>query len=256
MNESLQPTEELTDLPLSEDERKVLFEGVAYDELPESFTISETVLESCLQVWNTFSTSDFSPTYYAARERARAYYLKRLEEGDDDDGNARQHLAHLDRTEKYEIEFGLQIYLVDGKAIKGKIHKGAKKSIFLRNKLDQIPDEQSIVNIHNHPHDLTFSLQDITTVIADVESVPQRCLYLVVTSSHLYLIFPTTDSVRVPLEAARKLVEDAEEEMWEIAGLESEDRAATQIAFISKACKKASLGFYQTGRDETLTRVT
>lgn len=254
MNESLQPTEELTDLPLSEDEHKVLFEGVPYDELPESFTISETVLESCLDVWNTFSTSDFSPMYYSARERARAFYLKRLGEGGEEQDNARQHLAHLDREEKYETEYGLQMYLVDNKIIKGRVHRGKRKSILLRNKLDQIPDEQSVVNIHNHPNDLTFSLQDIITVIADVENVPHRCLYLVVTSAHLYLIFPTINTVRVDLEVLRKQLEEANEDMWEVAGLEGEARAEAQLKYVSAACKKSYLGFYYSQKDKVLRR--
>lgn len=220
--------------------------GIAYESLPEIFTISPRVLSACLSVWNTKGRKRISRS--EAARRARTYFSRLAESGDK---NAQGHLNHVANFEKgVEItEIGQQLYQDGSNIVVGGVHQGKTNAIFLRNNLDGIPDNKSIVNIHKHPNNLPQSFDDLVGILADEETVPERCMYFVVGPDEIHLLFPTTDTRRVDFKSLREQIR-VHADQW-IA-----DKSLEYTDLVKKLAKEYKLGYYSCRKTQNFDRIS
>jgi hypothetical protein len=237
---------------LSADETAVL-SGVEYDNTPKNFTISATTLEACMEVWKAFDMHE--PLFQSRAHQRLANFLQEnspIANSHDLEFAKRAKESWLDV--KKDREFGLQFYQVGNELIKGAVHPGKRRTILLRNDLDGIADSQSILHIHTHPDDMMMSAGDLIGMVADMDKVPAKCLYLVITPKRLHLMFPTNETQRYPLDGLRDLIREKFGSLYEEAA-KSRNEYGGQPELIKALAKFFKLGYYSGGRKLTLPRV-
>ena len=237
---------------LSADETAVL-SGVEYDNTPKNFTISATTLEACMEVWKAFDMHE--PLFQSRAHQRLANFLQEnapIANSHDLEFAKRAKESWLDV--KKNQEFGRQIYKIGNELVRGKVHTGKRREILLRNELNGIADSKSILHIHTHPDDTMMSVGDVMGMVADMERVPQRCLYLVVTPNRFHLMFPTKETERYPLDGLRELIRAKFGGLYEEAA-KSGNEYGGQPELIETLAKFFKLGYYSGGRKLTLPRV-
>lgn len=241
------PANQLERFPISDltsDEIGIL-QGLEYGSLKEELVISSQVLKACLNVWNTNPIKKGLSSSESAR-RLRNHFVELAKNGDD---NARRHMAHLEKYE-YEsvVELGQQFYLDGSDVIVGVIHQGKINYILLRDELDDINDDKSIVQIHRHLDDKPQSFDDIIGITADKEGIPEKCMYYVVGPNKLHMMFPTLNTPRIRLEDLRPQIEIYVQRY--IA-----DRSMEFTEIIREISNDYSLGYYSSAKQARLIRI-
>lgn len=242
------PGFQLERFPISEltpDEIGVIH-GIHYNSLGETFAISPRVLGACIDVWNTQGIRR-GPTRSEAVARARSHFSKLADQGDE---TARKIIANLEgfENEPIIIETGCQFYLDGPEVIAGRIHHGEVNTIVLRNSLDGIADNRSIVQIHKHPDNEPQSFTDIIGILAKLENVPERCMYHVVGPDEIHTMFPTLDTPRVELEDIKAQISEHAQRWVKDPQLKFTD-STKEIA------QQYRLGYYSSRKVAELTRV-
>jgi len=229
---------------LSLDETKAI-QGLEYSQLPNIFRISSRTLYACIKISNSRSNK-IGPGRNEAAKRVRDYFSSLDKSGD---LGARPFVKNVEKfkREVVTVEFGQQFYLDGASIIMGREHEGSWNSIILRNKLDGIPDNMSVVSIHKHPNNYPHSLDDIVCILADMETVPRRCLYIVVGPDKLHLLFPNTETPRVELAEVRLQIKEFAQKWINDKSLEYPD-------LVKEIAAKYRLGYYSSGKSLVLNK--
>lgn len=238
---------------LSSDEIGVI-EGIQYERLPATFSLSNTVFEACTDVYTAFER--YEPRRQSKAKQNLATYLKSVEATTDHydrDFIERSNESWLDVQK--DQEFGLQFYRSDEDLVKGRVHTGERKSILLRNTLDGIADNKSVVQIHSHPNDRSQSVADIRTIVIDANSVPKKCLYSVVTANFLHVMFPTQETVRYSFDEFNDIIEQRFNPSYEEILSATSDYEMARSLLIRSAAEYFRLGYYSGPKGLILPRV-
>ena len=230
-----------------------ILQGVSYDRLPERVVISPMSLRACTEVWDAYITTPPPEKFSKAHSRMFKHYTRLAAEGDRD---ATAHLQKNLEPAKSRYEFGKQIYSVRGKVIEGVIHMGNKGWITLRKRADGIDDRNSVVHVHNHLANHTFSIPDIVSSIGRRKDTPDRCFYFVVGPSKLHLIFPTLETPYIEGEELREKLKVEKTPEYDRALNDGVGFDKAQTILIKEKSRSYKFGFYIGNKDGMLDRVS
>lgn len=238
---------------LSEDEQKAL-SGISYSNVPTEFHMSHLVASSVIQVWSAFD--NFEPKMEsAAHQRASMYFTERAAKGDE------EAIRWLNRRDSYwrevkkDTEFGRQIYLLGNEIVVGNIHKGTKRSINLRQELDGIPDDKSIIEIHNHPNDMTFSEKDLMGAFANSPKIPNRCIYVAVGPTKISIMYPTIETPRPEVEILYEQLKRDFDEKYHVTELPLEEQLSIQLRLITDIASNFRIAYFYGDRNGTIYKM-
>jgi len=238
---------------LSPDETMAI-RGIEYSRLPANFSLSPMVFDAGNDVYAEFER--YVPHKQSEAKRRLTNYFKSIEgttNGYDPELIKRVQEPWID-VEK-DQEFGMQFYEDAGELVRGKVHTGQRWSILLRNNLDGIPDNQSVVKIHSHPNDMTQSVKDVVGMVADVESVPSRCIYEVVTASYMHIMFPTIETPRYGIDETRALISERFGSLYDETLSATKDFYQAQDKLMKAVAGHFKLGYYSGAKGLVLPRV-
>jgi hypothetical protein len=201
---SLSPNSEIGAYENLDGITRALIEGVAYDELPDEFSLDgriaelfTTIRESVDSDKNSRSTN---PLLEELKRRVRQHYQERS-----DDPNAQAHLSHVDQVDEVRTrEFSQKMYLVNGEVVSGQPHRGEERSVGTERKKDGIDDEKAIVDIHTHPSTSPFSRGDFGVMLKTDQNAPEKCVYLVAAGEINLVGVIAKDAVRKTAEELRE----------------------------------------------------
>lgn len=138
--------------------------------------------------------------------------------------------------------------------IVGNIHQGKSRTIDLRQQLDGIPDENSVVQIHNHPDDMTFSERDLMGAFANNHKIPSRCVYIAIGPTKFSVMFPTIETPRPEVADLYDHLKRNFDEKYRITELPKDEQLESQIRLISEITKNFQLGYFYGDRDKIIKR--
>lgn len=238
---------------LSPDEMMAI-RGIEYSRLPANFTLSPMVFAAGNDVYAAFER--YVPHKQSEAKKRLTNYFKSIEgttNGYDLEFIKKAKEPWLD-VEK-DQEFGLQFYEDAGELVRGKVHTGQRRSILLRNNLDGIPDNLSVVQIHCHPNEMTQSVGDVVGIVADVDSVPSRCIYKVVTASYMHVMFPTIETQRYGIDEVRALISERFGPLYDETLSATKDFYQAQDKLMKAVAGYFKLGYYSGTKGFVLPRV-
>ena len=237
----------------SEDEQNAI-SGLKYLNLPPEFKLSPFVLKSVDQVWDSFD--NYEPIKEsAAHDRATKYFADKAAQGDE------EAIQWLNRRNSYwsevkkDTEFGRQIYRLGNEIVVGNVHKGMKRSIDLRQELDGIPDDKSIVQIHNHPNDMTFSEKDLMGAFANIPKIPKHCIYIATGPTKISVMFPTIETPRPEVEMLYNQLKRDFDEKYHVTELPLDEQLSAQLRLITEIASNFRLAYFYGDRNGTLNKM-
>lgn len=234
--------ERFSEASLTKDERTAL-SGIEYRALPSLFYVNSRIITSCNNV------QEKKVVKHLDRTEAVRRALEFFEHPGKADPSAINHIKAAESTRPSKTEFGQQYYRLGNEIVMGAIHKGRTGAIALRRKLDDIPDERSIIHIHNHYDDMPQSFGDLLTILADEDNIPSRCLYFAVGPNTTHLMFPTINSPRVQTDQLRSQLSPYKHRFYR-------DKTLTFSDIAKEMAEKYKLGFYSSPRGKhVLTRI-
>lgn len=237
---------------LSNDEVSAL-NGISYESLPPTFSFSEITLGGAKEVWSRYQS--YEPKHESrAHARLDEFLAKHAGQTEQDKLFVAMRQPYMQVVYK-DKEFGMQFYVDGGEVVQGMIVPGGARRLILRNNLDSIQDEKSIIQIHNHPDDMTQSVSDVIGIVADEQYVPARCLYLVTTPNRYHLMFPTLETQRYPTGNIR---DDIKRQFSGVYGTESTPLSGDfggQSELMREIAHAYKLGYYVGDKSSVIPRV-
>lgn len=169
----------------------VILKGVSFAELPDTLTFDNWLPQLTAEISDAVSKNKTNriQKFAELRKRIEKYYA------DSQNPEDQVHLAP--QTIEVRTEFSIKIYSTQEGVVKGNLHKGSEGFILHQPQRDGIPDNQTSVNIHNHPTNTSFSREDKVSSLALDPDVPQNCIHIITTPNYIFLSFPTKESPRL-----------------------------------------------------------